>query len=133
MARTGRKPLAAGHVDRLQGSQFARQRLRVLLECLREEKTISEACLELGICEARYHTLRDHWLQGSLELLEPRRAGRRCKEPAREELQQRVSRLERENQQLTHELREARVQLEVAQIVAAPREPLKKTDRPLPR
>ena len=133
MARTGRKPLAAGHVDRLQGSEYARQRLRLLLECLREEKTIPEACAELGLCEARFHTLRHRWMQGSLELLEPRRTGRRCKEPSREELQQRVSRLERENQQLTQQLREARVQLEVAQIVAAPPEPPKKTDRPLPR
>jgi serine phosphatase RsbU (regulator of sigma subunit) len=133
MARTGRKPLAAGHVDRLQGSPYARQRLRLLLECLREEKTIPEACLELGLCEARFHTLRHHWLQGSLELLEPRRSGRRCKEPSRDELQQRVARLERENQQLTQQLREARVQLEVAQIVAAPLEPPKKTAGPLPR
>jgi len=120
-------------VDRLQGSEYARQRLRLLLECLREEKTIPEACAELGLCEARFHTLRHRWMQGSLELLEPRRTGRRCKEPAREELQQRVSRLESENQQLTHQLREARVQLEVTQIVAAPPEPPKKTDRPLPR
>ena len=133
MARTGRKPLAAGHVDRLQGSEYARQRLRLLLECLREEKTIPEACAELGLCEARFHTLRHRWMQGSLELLEPRRTGRRCQEPSREELQQRVSRLERDNQQLTQQLREARVQLEVAQIVAAPLEPPKKTDRPLPR
>jgi len=133
MARTGRKPLAAGHVDRLQGSEHARQRLRLLLKCLREEQTIPAACAELGICQARFHTLRHRWLQGSLELLEPRRAGRRCKAPSLAELQERVSRLERENQQLAHELREARVQLEVAQIVAAPLEPPKKTDRPLPR
>lgn len=133
MARTGRKPLAAGHVDRLQGSEHARQRMRLLLQCMLGEKTIPEACEELGICEARFHTLRQRWMQESLALLEPRRTGRPCKEPSREELQQRASRLERENQQLTQQLREARVQLEVAQIVAAPLEPLKKTDRPLPR
>ena len=133
MARTGRKPLAAGHVDRLQGSAHARQRMRLLLECLWGEKTIPEACAELGICEARFHTLRHQWLQEALELLEPRRTGRPCKEPSREELQQWASRLERENQQLSQQLREARVRLEVAQIVAAPLEPPKKTAGPLPR
>ena len=76
MTRMGRKPLATGHVDRLQGSEPAKQRLTVLLETLRGELPVPEACARLGIGESRFHALRGAWLQEALELLEPRPLGR---------------------------------------------------------
>jgi hypothetical protein len=39
-------------------------------------RTVPEACAALQIGESRFHALRNEWLQESLELLEPRRAGR---------------------------------------------------------
>lgn len=76
MASVGRKPLATGHVNRLDGSERAKQRMTVILETLRGQMTIPVACQALGVCESRFHALRQHWLQESLELLEPRQPGR---------------------------------------------------------
>jgi hypothetical protein len=129
MAQTGRKPLAAGHVDRLQGSEHARRRMKLLLECMLGEKTIAEACRELDICESRYHALRNAWLQEALELLEPRRTGRPGKQLSTEELVKRVAQLESENHQLHEQLHQSQVQLEVARIQAALPGPPKKTRR----
>ena len=94
MARTGRKPLAAGHVDHLQGSDHARLRLKLILECMLGKITVPAACEQLGIGEARFHAMRSQWLQESLELLEPRRTGRPPKRPASDALFGRVARME---------------------------------------
>ena len=48
MTRMGRKPLATGHVDRLQGSEPAKQRLAVLLETLHGVLPVPEACATAG-------------------------------------------------------------------------------------
>ena len=129
MAHTGRKPLAAEHVDGLQGSDHARLRMKLLLECMLGQKTVAQACQQLGICEARYHALRNQWLQEALELLEPRRTGRPRKQQPAEESLARLAQLETENRQLHQQLCEARVQLEVAQIEASVQQPFKKTRR----
>ena len=119
MARAGRKPLATRHVDHLEGSEHARQRMKLLLACMMGETTVPEACRELGICESRFHALRNQWLQESLELLEPRRTGRppgRQAAEARDELAAKRAELEQENERLKQEVRELRVQLEVARM-----------------
>ena len=69
MASLGRKPLATGHVDRLDGSERAKQRMTIILETLRGQMTIPGVCQALGVCESRFHALRQDWLQASLELL----------------------------------------------------------------
>ena len=74
--RLGRKPLTTEHVNTLAGSSRAKDRLRVILETLRGELTIPDACSLLGIGEAQFHHLRHTWLQEAVELLEPRRVGR---------------------------------------------------------
>ena len=45
----GRKPLELAHVDALDGSERAKQRLRVLLETLHGEFSVAEACQRLLI------------------------------------------------------------------------------------
>lgn len=72
----GRRPLGEGHVAQLTGSEYAKARLRVLLRTLQGAMTIPEACVELNVCESRFHALRSEWLQEALQLLEPRRVGR---------------------------------------------------------
>jgi hypothetical protein len=74
--RRGRRPLAAGHVEHLNGSELAKLRLSLILRTMLGELSVAEACAELEVCESRFHALRTHWLQESLELLEPRRTGR---------------------------------------------------------
>jgi hypothetical protein len=115
----GRKPLELAHVDSLDGSDRAKERLRVFLETLHGTLTVDAACERLGLHESYFHELRHDWLQGALGLLEPRRVGR----PPREEpseLARENARLAAESAALREELRGAQVRQEIAQILGAP-------------
>ena len=126
MASVGRKPLATGHVDRLDGSERAKERMTIILETLRGQMTIPVACQALGVCESRFHALRQDWLQESLELLEPRRPGRPPKpvvDPQQVELAQ-------ANVGLQKQLHQTQVQLDLHRglaTVTASETPAKKT------
>jgi hypothetical protein len=76
MTRLGRRPQGARLVESLAGSAHARQRLRLFLQTLAGEKSVVAACAELGIVESRFYDQRAAWLAHSLEMLEPRAAGR---------------------------------------------------------
>lgn len=100
MSRLGRKPQGAELVTPLAGSEHAKQRLKLFLQTLAGQCSVVEACAELNVCESRFYDQRAEWLKGSLELLEPRSAGRPPKPdpiPTPEEvasLRQRVRELE---------------------------------------
>jgi len=100
MTRLGRKPQGAELVDSLIGSDHAKARLKTFLETLSGELGVDEACRRLAICSSRFFEQRTAWLHDSIELLEPRAAGRPCKEEptiSAEEaqaLRQRVTELE---------------------------------------
>jgi hypothetical protein len=117
MARKGRKPLATGHVERLSGSELAKLRLRTILQAIRGEITVAEACQRLAICESRFHVMRNQWLQEALELLEPRPLGRPAKQSGPMDLQQRLVALETENEDLRQRLEAAEVRRELAQVL----------------
>ena len=116
MKRRGRKPLATRHVDRLDGSELAKLRLETILDTMRGEITVPTACQRLGIGEARFHALRQQWLQEALELLEPRRVGRPPKEVT---TSPRERELDGENVRLAGELQMAQTKQAVAEIMAA--------------
>ena len=59
MARVGRKPLGAAHVDHLTGSPLAKERLRWILQTMRGERTVEEACRALSIGPSRFHAMRN--------------------------------------------------------------------------
>jgi transposase-like protein len=102
-----RPPDGLKHVDRLSGPETVKHRLRVILETLSGERSVAEACEELGVSEARFHTLRRQALEGALSSLKPARAGRpRKPSPAG------PSKIE----QLEQELDEVRMQLWAAEI-----------------
>jgi hypothetical protein len=117
MARRGRKPVGTGHVERLLGSESAKQRLTVFLETLEGEITVPEGCARLGICEARFHALRGAWLQQAVELLEPRRLGRPPQAATASELLARVQALEVQNAALRQQLATADVRRELAEVL----------------
>lgn len=116
MKRRGRKPLATAHVQRLDGSELAKQRLETILETMRGTLTIPAACQRLGVCESRFHALRQRWLQESLQLLEPRPVGRPAKAVAADSAETEVA---SENSRLQKELQLAETKREVAEIMAA--------------
>ena len=113
MTTAGRKPLGTGHVDQLSGSERAKLRLATILNTLRGELKIADACDQLGVCESRFFAMRNHWLQEALELLEPQRAGR----PPKTQVDPRQVELEQTNSQLEQQLLEAQVRRDVEQIL----------------
>ena len=114
--RKGRKPLAAGHVDGLAGSDLAKLRMSLILKAMLGEVTVPEASAQLGIGASRFHAMRNRWLQESLELLEPRPMGR----PAKRETSgpsADVAQLRAENKLLHDQLQAAEVRHTIAEIL----------------
>jgi hypothetical protein len=72
--------MALEHVQQLDGSERAKQRMTTLLKTLQCDCSVGEACAQLGLSESHFHAVRHHWLQDALQLLEPHPPGRRPKE-----------------------------------------------------
>lgn len=116
MARRGRRPLALEHVEHLEGSAHAKQRMTALLMTLEGACTIDEARAQLNLSESRLHDLRQHWLQGALELLEPRTPGRPPR--AHGVSSSRIKELERQVRDLQRELALSQARCEVQEVMA---------------
>ena len=119
-------------VERLDGSERAKTRLRVILETLSGQRTIPDACEELGIQETMFHRVRSEVLQTALDRLEPRPLGR---PPRQVSLQDgRISELKDENLQLRVELKAADIRNELAEKLPRLANPVaglrKKTTKP---
>ena len=71
-----RPPEGVGHVDRLEGPEELKRRLRTLLETIVGSVSVTQACEELGMSESRLHELRRQALVGALGALMPKPAGR---------------------------------------------------------
>lgn len=102
----GRPPLGTGLVDRLEGSEEAKRKLKAVLETVSGESTVAEVCERLGISETRLFQLREEALTSAVERLEPAARGRPAAPEPEEESE--VERLEKENQRLRVELELAR-------------------------
>ena len=95
----GRRPVGPELVDRLQGSESARERVKVVLQTMTGELRVQEACEQLQISEQRFDELRNEAIQAAVASLEPKPTGRPMRvtvmNPAEaERLQQRVVELE---------------------------------------
>lgn len=115
----GRRPLATGHVNGLEGSELAKRRLRVLLLSLQGTLSVREACSQLQIGESRFHAMRHQWLQGILELLEPRPVGRPPKRAATEDAI-RCHQLEQELEFAQRSVARAELRHTVDQVLSTP-------------
>jgi hypothetical protein len=76
-----RPPLGPALVDRLSGSDAARQRTRLMLETISGVTSVEAAAEQLGISTQRFHDLRDELIQGAIAAAEPKPLGRPAKEP----------------------------------------------------
>ena len=110
--RRGRPPKGSRLVEGHEGTQEAKRRLRVILETMAGECTVTEACEELGVGETAFHELRAQAIAGALSSLEPKLRGR----PRRGESEEtpRIRGLELENQELKIDLRAAQIREEIA-------------------
>ena len=114
MAR-GRPSAGPRLADKLDGSERARRRLRVILETVAGERTVSEACDELGISESAFYGLRSKVLSSALESLEPKPAGR--KRPEKTVAGERIEELEAEVDRLQLHLRASQTREELALVM----------------
>jgi len=100
-------------LDPMPGTPEAKARLAAIVATMSGEKSIPEACAELGIGEARFHEMRKEFLAEAVGLLERRAAGRKPAGPP-EGAAERLAELEDENRTLRVELEAARIRTEIA-------------------
>ena len=110
--RHGRPPVGLGHVDRLEGSEDLKERLRVVLATITGELTIEEACERLGVGPSRLHEMRREALEGALAGLAPGRAGRPRHETRADT--DRIRQLEQKVRDLEDDLQASLVRTEIA-------------------
>jgi len=115
MTRRGRKPSGAQLVDHLAGSEHAKGRLKIILETLSGQKSIPDACAELGIQESMFHKMRAQMLQTAVDRLEPRPAGRKPQVTSAEA--PRIEELEADLTQTRFELKAADSRRELAEAL----------------
>jgi hypothetical protein len=130
MIMRGRWPAGPEYVDKLEGSPQTKRRLRVILQTLTGELRVQQAMEMLDIGEVYFNQLRRRALQGALEAIEPRPAGR----PSRTAtpLARQIDALRRELEQTKLDLHVAQVREEIALIMpqvleGATADPAKKT------
>jgi hypothetical protein len=129
----GRRPAGPAYVDKLEGSVQTKERLKVILQTMRGDLTVLEACAQLGVSTQRFHQLREEAMQGALQALEPRPAGRPSRPPTPAEEQ--VEQLQKELAHKEFAVRAAQVREEIALVLprvvqpAEPAEKKKKTRR----
>ena len=110
----GRPGEGVKHVERLAGDETGKHRLRVILETLSGERSIEQACAELGVSASRFHELRHEALQGALDALAPGAAGRPARQVDALAEAERARALERDKAELEVELQAALVRTEIA-------------------
>lgn len=111
----GRRPAGPAYVEQLQGSPPTKQRLKVILQTLRGDLSLGDACAALAISPQRFHQLRQEASQGALAALEPRPPGRPVQE--RGSAEARVGELEAQLADLGVQLRAAEAREEIALVL----------------
>jgi len=95
----GRHAAGPEYAERLEGSELACHRMRVVLETIAGTKRVQDACTELDICQQRFETIRQEAIQAGVAALELGHAGRPRKNTTAADdetiqLRQRVAELE---------------------------------------
>lgn len=108
-----RPPKGPSIVDSIEGNDFARERLRAVLETVAGTSTIKQVCERLGIGEARFHVLRRQALETAMSDLAPKDVGR-PPSPALSPEAQRIAALEHEVERLKLELEASQIREELA-------------------
>src|SRR5438094_825270 len=81
-AMRGRYPVGPEYVDKLQGSAVAKERAKAVLETLTGTLRLQDACQLLGVCEQRFHQVRQDAVQAAVTALEPGLPGRPAQQPS---------------------------------------------------
>lgn len=108
----GRPPKGPELVDKVEASEQARLRLKVILQTIAGELTIPQACEQLDLGEARFHELRSEWLQYAAKGLEPKPLGRPAQSTPQDQAE--IKRLRERAENLELHLQAARVREQIA-------------------
>lgn len=108
----GRPSLGPSLADKVEGSAQAKARLKLILQTIAGEISVADACKQLGLSEARFHELRQQWMQDACTALEPKPAGRPKETTIEEEVE--LLRFHRENMKLRVHLRAAQIREEIS-------------------
>ena len=108
----GRPNFGVNHVDRIDAPEEERRRVKIVLQTMTEEISVSEACRQLSIGTSRFHELRREILEGAIEGARPGRPGRPRQEETREE--RKIRRLEGRVRELQEELELSLLRTELA-------------------
>lgn len=111
----GRPPLGPEIVDRIEGSEEAKKRARIILEVIAGRLSVEAACTALDIEATRFEDVRKEAFAGLVAALEPRPAGRPPK-PV-DEAAEKLKALEDENKRLKMELVTSHVREEIAVVL----------------
>lgn len=110
--RRGRPHQGAELVEKLaDGSEVARQRLKVIFQTISGVFTVEQACRILQINRSAFNKLRSQFLANAVQLLEPKTPGRKKKVLTPQELEN--QRLVEENRRLKFELRAQQLREEI--------------------
>ncbi len=115
MARRGRPGKGAELVSDTDGSEQARQRLKVILQTLTGALPVAQACNALGIGRSAFHKLRQQFLSRATELLEPRPRGRQVRVLSAADHE--LARLKREIVRLKLDLKAQQIREEIALVM----------------
>ena len=111
----GRRPSGPEAVERVPGSEQARQRARTLLETITGSCRVLEACQRLEISEQRFDQLRARLLEAVVASMEPGHAGRPARKPSPEEEQ--IAELKRQLAELEVKLQAEKARAEIALVL----------------
>ena len=108
----GRPNFGVDHVDRIDAPEEEKRRVKIVLQTMTEEISVSEACRRLSIGTSRFYELRQEVLEGAIEGARPGRPGRPRKEESKSE--RKIRRLEGRVEELREELELSLLRTELA-------------------
>jgi hypothetical protein len=111
----GRRPVGPEYANKLAGSDTAKLRAKVILQTIAGTLRVQDACELLGVCEQRFHQLRQEMMEAALKALEPGHAGRPAHAPTPAE--QQVTELEQQLADQAVELQAAKARAEIALVL----------------
>jgi hypothetical protein len=111
----GRYPSGLEVLEEMEGSAEDKERLQTIVETMMGQTRVLEACERLGIGETRFRQLRGAAMQGALDAIRPKPAGRPSRAATPEA--ERIRELEQQFAEKELELQQAQVRAEVALIL----------------
>ena len=130
--KLGRRPAGPEYVQHLDGSDIAKERVRIVLETVAGICGVDDACQRLDICPQRFHQLRQQIMEGAVTAAEPGTPGRRAQSPSADT--EKIQRLEQQLAELQRELQASKAREEITLVLCGrgqtPEGPEKKTTSP---